>query len=100
MWVKATVRMKVWRCIRNRSGVWDVACGHGQGMNWGDPPVPVRGVEHGGSELAYKVHAEIAGSTEGVGAGHSTVERQDNRTWQEGRPRTLVARSVTGAGRA
>lgn len=57
-------------------------------------------VDHGGSELEYKVRAEILSSTEGVGAGHSTVERQDNRTWQEGRPRTLVMRAMTEAGRA
>jgi len=95
---KATVQMKIWRCIWNRSGVWDVACGQGQAMNWGDPPVPAREVERGGVESGYKVGAEILDSAEGVGAGHSTGEDQDNITWQEGRPRTLVMRAMTEAG--
>jgi len=47
--------------------------------------VPVRGVVHGGSEPGYKAEAEILGGTEGVGAGHSTEECQDNRTWQGGK---------------
>ncbi len=95
---KATVRMKVWRSIRNPSGVWDVACGQGQAMNWGGPTVPAGGVEPGGGTSRYKAEAEILDSTEGVGAGHSTEEGQDNITWPEGRPRTLVMRTMTEAG--
>jgi len=60
--------------------------------------VPAREVERGGVESGYKVGAEILDSAEGVGAGHSTGEGQDNITWQEGRPRTLVMRAMTEAG--
>lgn len=62
--------------------------------------MPASGVVHSGSEPAYKVHTEIVGGTEGVGAGHNTVDHQDSITWSEGRPRTLVMRSMTGTGRA
>lgn len=69
-------------------------------MNWGGPTVPARGVVQGGGVSGYKVRTEIRDSTEGIGVGHSTVERQDNITWQEGRPHTLVMRAMTGVGRA
>lgn len=60
--------------------------------------MPSGRVEPGGGKSRYKAEAEILDSTEGVGAGHSTEEGQDNITWSEGRPRTLVMRTRTEAG--
>jgi hypothetical protein len=100
IWAKATVRLTIWRCSRNRSGVWDVACGDGQRMNWGGPPIPDRGAIPGGSRSWHKAPAENHARIEGVGVGHSTDDGRDNTPRSEGRSPTLVRWALTETGRA
>jgi hypothetical protein len=93
-WAKAEVQAEDSGAAWNRSGVRGSACKEGRSINWGGPPAPGRRVDRGGSSPGYKPRGESPGCAEGVGAGHSTGDRRDNTTRQEGRARTSVTRRL------
>jgi len=78
--VKAAVRALGSGAARNRSGVLEVACSEGRLVNWGGPTAPDGEIDRRGSRHRYKAKTESRGGAEGVGAGHSTEDRRDNRT--------------------
>ena len=78
--VKAAVRALDSGAARNRSGVQEVACSEGRLVNWGGPTAPDGEIDRRGSMARYKAETESRGGAEGVGAGHSTEDRRDNRT--------------------
>jgi hypothetical protein len=64
----------------NRSGVLETACSEGRLVNWGGPTALDGEIDRRGSMTRYKAETESRVGAEGVGAGHSTEDRRDNRT--------------------
>ena len=79
-WAKAAVRALDSGAAWNLSGVSEAACSEGRLVNWGGPTAPDGEIDRRGSRHRYKAKTESRDSAEGVGAGHSTEDRRDNRT--------------------
>jgi hypothetical protein len=79
-WAKAAVRALDSGAARNLSGVSEAACSEGRLVNWGGLTAPDGEIDRRGSRHRYKAKTESRGGAEGVGAGHSTEDRRDNRT--------------------